>query len=182
MLKQITIRNFVLVADVVFTPDTGLNVLSGETGAGKSIVVDAVDFLLGGRADRDVIRTGTDKAVVEGIFDVRGLTTVHDVLSENELEPDENGELLLSREISQSGRGVCRIMGVAVPLTMLKRMVRYLRDIHGQHDHQALLAENTDLTFLDAFGPDEHAKQLAALSQAYTSYKEADAAFHTMHA
>lgn len=182
MLKQISIRNFVLVADVVFTPDTGLNVLSGETGAGKSIVVDAVNFLLGGRADRDVIRTGTDKAVVEGIFDVRGLTTVHDVLSENELEPDENGELLLSREISQSGRSVCRIMGVAVPLTMLKRIARYLMDIHGQHDHQALLDENTHLTFLDAFGLDEHAKQLAALSQAYTSYKEADAAFHTMHA
>lgn len=182
MLKQISIRNFVLVTEVVLAPDTGLNVLSGETGAGKSIVVDAVGFLMGGRADRDVIRTGTDKATVEGVFDVRGLQAVHDALFVNELEPDENGELLLTREIAQNGRSICRIMGVAVPLTMLKRVARHLMDIHGQHDHQALMDEGTHLTYLDAFGSDEHTQQLVVLSETYARLKEADAAFRTMHA
>ena len=82
MLKQILIRNFVLVDEVVLVLDPGLNVLTGETGAGKSIVVDAVGFLLGGRADRDLIRTGCDKAYVEGIFDVRALPQVEELLAQ----------------------------------------------------------------------------------------------------
>ncbi len=182
MLKQIIIRNFVLVTEVILAPDTGLNVLSGETGAGKSIVVDAVGFLLGGRADRDVIRTGTDKASVEGVFDVRASEAVLDILRENALEPDENGELLLTREIAQNGRSVCRIMGSAVPLNMLKRVAQHLMDIHGQHDHQKLLDESTHLSFLDAFGPDDHAARLVRLGEVYVQLKDTDAAFRSMHA
>ncbi len=182
MLKQILIRNFVLVDEVVLVLDPGLNVLTGETGAGKSIVVDAVGFLLGGRADRDLIRTGCDKAYVEGIFDVRTLPRVGELLARYELEPDEIGELMLSRELSASGRSTCRIMGVAVPLGALKQVAEHLMDIHGQHDHQRLLNESTHLEYLDTFGSAQHAQALLRLKDAYTQYAEADRAFQALHA
>ena len=182
MLKQILIRNFVLVDEVVLVLDPGLNVLTGETGAGKSIVVDAVGFLLGGRADRDLIRTGYDKALCGGYFYVRTLPQVEELLAQYELEPDEMGELMLSRELSASGRSTCRIMGVAVPLGALKQVAEHLMDIHGQHDHQRLLNESTHLEYLDTFGSAQHAQALLKLKDTYTQYAEADRAFQTLHA
>ena len=155
MLKQLIIRSVALVDELELAFQDGLNVMTGETGAGKSIIVDAVGFLLGGRADRDMIRAGSAKAYVEGIFDVQENQSALVFLADAQMEA-EDGLVTLSRELSQSGRSVCRINGIAVNVSMLKDISSRLLDIHGQHEHQSLLDERNHLRFLDDFGDDEH--------------------------
>ena len=129
--------------------------MTGETGAGKSIVVDSINLVLGERADRNLIRTGCDKATVEAIFDISDNQRIKELLAAESLEAN-GGLMSIYREISGSDRNICRVCGVIVPLSFLRQITEILVDIHGQHEHQSLLDERQHLNYLDAFGDDGH--------------------------
>ena len=163
MLELLHIENIAVIeeADICFRP--GFNALTGETGAGKSIVIDAMGAVLGGRTSRDLIRTGAGKAFVSAVFsavpdDLPGLR-------EAGMTTDENGELLLQREIGGDGKNICRVNGRPVTVAQLRRIGEELLNIHGQHDGQQLLDEERHGAYLDRFGRTEAA--LAAYQQAY---------------
>ena len=151
MLNLLHIENIAVIeqADIHF--DRGFNVLTGETGAGKSIVIDAISAILGERAYRDVIRTGTDRAFVSAVFsEIPRLSWFAD----NGVDYDEN-ELLLQREIYTDGKNVCRVNGRPVTVALLKKLGSQLVQIHGQHDSQQLFDEANHLLYLDLFAKDE---------------------------
>ena len=151
MIQSLTIRNFILIEDLTICFHPGMQVLSGETGAGKSIVVDAVNLILGGRADRTLIRTGCEKASIEAVFDIPKSSKVQQILRREEIDPEEES-LTLYREISTSGKNVCRICGVLTPVSILRELGAELMDIHGQHEHQFLMNPEMHLDFLDRMG------------------------------
>lgn len=152
MLSVLHIENIAVIqsADILFGP--GFNALTGETGAGKSIVVDAMSAVTGERTSRELIRTGAKSALVTGTF-----TGINDLswLEENGLSPAEDGELLLQREILPDGKNLCRVNGRPVTVAQLKALGRQLLNIHGQHDGQQLLDESCHLEYLDRFGGTE---------------------------
>ncbi len=154
MLSLLHIENIAVIrsADILFGP--GFNALTGETGAGKSIVVDAMSAVTGERTSRELIRTGAKSALVTGTF-TGGKALPW--LEENGLSPDENGELLLQREILPDGKNLCRVNGRPVTVAQLKALGRQLLNIHGQHDGQQLLDEGCHLEYLDRFGGTEQA-------------------------
>ena len=155
MLVELTIRNIALIESLRIEFAQGFNVLTGETGAGKSIVVDSISLALGGRADRDMIRTGAEKGMVQALFDVSGNPRAQAVLQGLDIEA-EDGLIAIRRELSRSGRNICRVCDVVVPLNTLKQLTATLMDIHGQHEHQALMNPARHLDFLDAFGGEDH--------------------------
>ena len=162
MLSLLHIENIAVIdrADISF--DQGFNVLTGETGAGKSIVIDAISAILGERAYRDMIRTGTNKASVRAIFtDVPQLSW----FTENDVEYDP--ETVIQREIHLDGKNVCRVNGALVSVSILRKLGMQLINIHGQHDSATLFDEDNHLSFLDAFGDNEQ------LRGAYTEKYEA---------
>ena len=176
MLLQLFIKNIALIDQIELSFGKGLHVMTGETGAGKSIVVDAMSLILGGRADRDLIRTGCDKAYAEGLFDISDCPAAARWLQAHEIDADE-GTVTLSREINQSGRSICRIQGVGMPLTMLRELAGTLMDLHGQHEHQSLLEDKNHLSCLDAMGDEAHAALMRATGQAYQEYHDAALAY-----
>ncbi len=169
MLTQLLVRNIALIDEITLTLGEGLHALTGETGAGKSLVVDAVTLLLGGKAERELIRQGADKAYVEGVFAVREDGALPELLASQELEI-EDGFLTLSREISTSGRSVCRVSGCVTQLAFYKQVAELLMDLHGQHEHQYLMDERRHMGFLDAFGDDAHQALLARVRACYAEY------------
>lgn len=162
MLSLLHIENIALIeeADIVF--HGGLNVLTGETGAGKSIVIDAIGAIIGERTSRDLIRTGAGSALVSAVFtDLPPLPW----FEENGICPDENGELLLTRELQSDGKNICRAGGKPCTVAQLKALGARLVNIHGQHDGQQLLDEGSHLAYLDRFG--DHRKAYEAFDAAY---------------
>ena len=161
MLSLLQIENIALIdrADLSFGP--GFNVLTGETGAGKSIIIDAISAVMGERTSRDLIRTGESAAQVTALF--RDLPELP-WFQENGVGPDENGELLISRKIQADGRNICRVAGVPCTVVQLRALGSQLIDIHGQHDGQQLLDEEQHIIYLDNFGrvEDKKASYLAA--------------------
>lgn len=155
MLLELSIKNIALIQSLVLAFDQGFNVLTGETGAGKSIVVDSLNMALGGRAERDLIRTGCDKGSVQALFDISKNPRAIEVAHELGAEADKN-LVAVSRELSRAGRNICRISGMVVPLATLRRLTSTLVDIHGQHEHQALIDPARHIVFLDAFGGEAH--------------------------
>lgn len=175
MLLELTIRNIALIESLCIEFAQGFNVLTGETGSGKSIVVDCVNLVLGGRADRDFIRTGADKGSVQALFDISNNARANAFAEELGIDCSE-GMIAVSREISRSGRNICRISGVIVPLSTLKQLTGMLLDIHGQHVHQSLLSPMMHIEFLDAFGNEGHQslrKKVASLHAERTSIASA---------
>ncbi|MGI6685084.1 MAG: DNA repair protein RecN [Bacillota bacterium] len=154
MLRELYVENFGLIekSNINFSP--GLNVLTGETGAGKSLIIDAVGLLIGGRGSQDFIRTGAEKLVLQGTFEGNFSPDLKDILFEAGFTW-ENDALILSREISRTGKNTCRVNFRIVPLSMLKEIGRRLINIHGQHEHVNLLEEETQLLLLDSFGGSE---------------------------
>lgn len=154
MLKRLQIHNVALIdkSDIEF--DAGFSALTGETGAGKSILIESVSFVLGDRASRESIRTGTAKASVEAEFTLAADSPATAYLREREL--DDGDSLILYRELSQSGRNVCRINGTLVTASELKDLGALLVDLHGQHAHQSLLDETTHLSLIDAYSDNEN--------------------------
>ena len=170
MLVSLTIRNIALMDEMQVEFSSGLHVLTGETGAGKSILVDAVALLLGGRAQKELIRKGTEKARVEGLFDVSDCPAVQALLKEQEL--DEGSELILSREITLQGRSSCRANGALLPLSQYQQITSLLMDIHGQHEHQSLMDGKKHLGFLDASGDEAHQQLLAQAAAEYAAWRD----------
>lgn len=148
MLLELRIKNFALIDNVEMSFSKGFNVLTGETGTGKSILIDSINFILGDKQSKDIIRIGQDFAYVEGIFDNPSKTLLR-LLSENGVDKDEL--IIISREISVSGRSISRINGKTVTNGFLKQVGRLLIDIHGQHEHQSLLNDDNHMDILDLF-------------------------------
>ena len=164
MLSLLHIENIAVIeaADIAF--DRGFNVLTGETGAGKSIVIDAINAILGERTYRDVIRTGANKATVRAVF-----TGVPELAWFSEFEVPYGDELLVQRQIFLDGKNVCRVNGLPVTVATLKKLGLQLVQIHGQHDSQQLLDDATHIRYLDAFARADGA--LAAYRAAYADYQ-----------
>ncbi len=149
MLSLLHIENIAVISEAEILFDRGFNVLTGETGAGKSIVIDAIGAVMGERTSRDLIRTGAKSARVSAVF--RDLPRLK-WFEEQGIEPDENGELLLERSIQADGKNVCRANGRPLLVTQLRELGCQLLNIHGQHDGQQLLDEECHLDYLDSFG------------------------------
>jgi DNA repair protein RecN (Recombination protein N) len=154
VLTELTIRDFAIIDELQLRFEKGFNVLTGETGAGKSIIIDAVSLILGGRGDVDYIRAGADLATVEGTFslDDESQTLIHPLLEQDGLEGDDPAILMLAREIRRGGRNVCRVNGRAVSLKVLREIGEHLVDIHGQTEHLSLMRVREHIDLLDRFG------------------------------
>lgn len=162
MLSLLHIENIALIDQADISFGSGFNVLTGETGAGKSIIIDAISAVLGERTSRDLIRTGEKSALVTALF--RDLPSLP-WFQETGIGPDENGELLISRRIQGDGKNICRVGGVPCTVLQLRTLGSQLIDIHGQHDGQQLLDESCHLAYLDSFGELEPA--LSAYREEY---------------
>jgi DNA repair protein RecN (Recombination protein N) len=153
MLTTLRIKNLALVTDLTLELQPGLNVITGETGAGKSIFIGALSLVLGERADRTLIRSGADSCSVEAVFDVAKLKApLKTFLDENGLEPCEDGQLVLKRAFTSAGANRQFVNGSPTTLQILGTIGEWLVDIHGPHDHQSLLHAGKQLAILDAFG------------------------------
>jgi DNA repair protein RecN (Recombination protein N) len=154
LLTYLTVRNFAIIDQLELRPSKGFNALTGETGAGKSIIIDAVSTLLGGRADTDQIRAGTGQALIEGVFSPPAELyegAILPILQENGLPADDHGELILAREINRRGRNICRVNGRLVTLALLRQIGEALVDIHNQGEHLSLLRVRQHVDFLDRY-------------------------------
>jgi len=151
MLTELRIKNFAIIESLTLPLSPGFNVLSGETGAGKSIIVGALGFLLGERGNADLIRTGSDKATVEGVFDVSDSEAIEAIADERGVDLEDD-VLVLKREISSAGRGRAWVNGSPVTATVLGEIGRMLVNLHGQHEAQALLDSESQRRILDEFG------------------------------
>ena len=171
MLTELLVRNIALIDEVHIHFGEGLHALTGETGAGKSIVIDAITLLLGGRASRELIRHETDRAYVEGVFTLADAPNARAFLDANGLEASD--EVTLAREITVSGRSTCRVDGVMIPLAQFRQLSACLMDIHGQHEHQSLMDERQHLRWLDAFGSPAHLELLERVRAAYERWHDA---------
>jgi len=154
MLIELDIHDFAIIDELHLTLAPGFTALTGETGAGKSIIIDAVELVLGGRADREVIRAGAEQAQVEATFRVGTAqqATLQLVLAQEGLEGDAPDILLLSREVRAEGRNICRVNGRSVTLAMLRQVAEGLVDIHGQSEHLSLYRVREHLDLLDRYG------------------------------
>jgi DNA repair protein RecN (Recombination protein N) len=165
MLTELRIKNFAIIESLTLPLSPGFNVLSGETGAGKSIIVGALGFLLGERGNADLIRTGSDKATVEGVFDVADSKAIEAIADERGVDIEDE-VLVLKREISSTGRGRAWANGSPVTATVLGEIGRMLVNLHGQHEAQALLDGESQRGILDEFGG--AASQALVVRDAYT--------------
>ncbi|KRL61503.1 DNA repair protein RecN [Latilactobacillus fuchuensis] len=171
MLQELVIHDFAIIDHLAISFDQGMTVLSGETGAGKSIIIDAVGLLAGGRGSQDFIRTGAKKATLEGLFTMTKNGTTADVLTEFGIEHDDQ-TVLLQRDIAVNGHNVCRINGRLVNTTTLKRVGETLVDIHGQNEHQELMHPDRHLGLLDEFAHQSIAQTKQAYQVAYQAYRQ----------
>ena len=156
MLIRLEIRDFAVISNIVFEPGKGLNVISGETGAGKSLIVDAISLILGAKASRTLIRTGSSSCFAEAVFDCSDLKDKEfaGFLEDNGIE-DNDGMLIISRTVYDSGKSVARVNGTGVTNSILRDISSRLVDIHGQHDTQAIFDESTHVKLLDRFAGDK---------------------------
>ena len=168
MLQHLHIENMAVIEEADIHFDSGLNVLTGETGAGKSIIIDAINMVLGERSSRDLVRTGSDRAQVTALFDALS-PAVRDAVAAMGYETEE-GQLLIRRRISADGKSQCYVGGVPVTVALLRQIGRRLVNIHGQHDNQTLLSEDRQRDYLDILGGLEDQK--AVYLAAYRRYGE----------
>lgn len=167
MISHIGIWNFALIDHVSVDFNRGLNIITGETGAGKSIIIEAISLALGSRADTTYIRTGKEKATVQIIFDEINSYAV-DFLEENGIVLDE--DLIITREITSAGKSICRINGQIVSVSVLNKLCKYLADIHGQYDHQSLLNPDNHIDFIDLYGSEKIYPFKDSVSSIYKDY------------
>lgn len=168
MLQELSVKNFAIISSLQLEFQMGMTVLTGETGAGKSIIIDAMGLLTGGRGSSDYIRQGANKCTLEGLFSMPKSQELKKLLEELGIETEEDS-LVIQRDISASGKNVCRVNGRIVNITNLKRIGEYLVDIHGQNEHQELMQSERHIDMLDEFG----GKKLLAVKEKYTrAYQE----------
>ena len=173
MLVRLEIRDFAVISNVVFEPGKGLNVISGETGAGKSLIVDAISLILGAKASRNLIRTGSPSCFAEAVFDCSGIDDgdFKKILEDNGIE-DDDGMLIISRTVYDSGKSVARVNGTGVTNSVLREISSMLVDIHGQHDTQAIFDEGTHVKLLDRFAGDKCIKLHRDYLKSLQEFKE----------
>ncbi|OJF03335.1 DNA repair protein RecN [Weissella confusa] len=181
MLQELSIQNFAIIPKLNISFQPGMTVLTGETGAGKSIIIDAVGLLTGGRGSQDFIREGTDKAVLQGLIDVEAGQPITQLLDELGI-PLEDNQLLIHRELHKSGRNVIRVNGSLVNATTLKEIGQHLVDIHGQNEHQELMQVECHLSLLDEYGKKTIGPVLEKYRAAYDTYRSLESAFHKRQA
>ncbi len=169
MLTQIHIKNFTIIDEICCDFQSGMTVLTGETGAGKSILIDALNLALGSRADASLIRLGEEKATITVCFNIRELPTAKKWLAERELEHED--ECILRRVIYQAGRSSAYINGIATPIAQIKELAQLLINIHGQHEHHALLKQDFQRYLLDTFGKNQSV--LKELKEIYKNWQQA---------
>ncbi|NLJ35237.1 MAG: DNA repair protein RecN [candidate division WS1 bacterium] len=172
MLTELTVHNFALIDELVLQLKPGYTVLSGETGAGKSIIVDALNAALGERVSADVVRGGSEVSLTEAVFDADDSPAALEVLQDSGLADEDDATIILSREIA-SGRSRYRINRRVGTLGLLSEISRHLADIHGQHQHQSLLHEQNHLHFLDESGSTDHLELLERYRVAYEQFAAA---------
>jgi len=173
MLKSLSIKNVALIENAEIDFQAGLNILSGETGAGKSVILDSLNFAFGAKADKTMIRRGADFSSVKAVFEIDD-ESIFSILKENDIEPENT--LIISRKFSQSGSGEVKINGETIPVSVLKKITSKLIDIHGQSEHFYLLKETNQLNLIDKFNEDkitkikdEIAKNVSKLKEVLTS-------------
>lgn len=167
MLANLKISNIAIIKEAVIDFDNGLNVLTGETGAGKSIIIDAINAILGERTSRELIRTGSSNAEVSAFFENINNDVIN-VLNEFDIENEEDNSLLISRKISLDGKNVCKVNGTSVTVSMLKKIGQALINVHGQMDNHNLLNEELHYTYIDSFA--ENSDILEEYLNAYNDY------------
>lgn len=173
MLLELNISNFALIDSLKLEFYGGLNILTGETGAGKSIIIDALSLILGQRANRENIRFGKDKSIVEALFQIppRNKSKIENLLNKNGIEIENDSTIILTREILSTGKSICRINGRLVTLNLIKKLSEMLIDIHGQHQHQSLLHWETHIDLLDSYGQKKLMQELRNVKLYYQQYK-----------
>ncbi|KAA8433241.1 DNA repair protein RecN [Weissella sagaensis] len=181
MLQELSIQNFAIIPKLNISFEPGMTVLTGETGAGKSIIIDAVGLLTGGRGSQDYIRQGADKSVLQGLIDVEPNEALQSVLESLGI-PLEDNQLLIHRELHRNGRNVIRVNNVLVNATALKSLGRHLVDIHGQNEHQALMQPEQHLGLLDEFAQKKLQPVQAAYQNAFKKYQQLNDAYHKRQA
>jgi len=174
MLAEISIRNLAIIEELRVTFARGFHVLTGETGAGKSIIIDALGLIAGGRGSSGLVRSGCEKAEIEALFDCKPEHPVWALLAELGIRHDASEYLLIRREITSSGKSAARVNGQLVNLSMLKDIGDLLVNIHGQHEHQSLLRVEKHLELLDAYGGEPVAAAKSAYAEAYARYRRAE--------
>ncbi|MBR2448196.1 MAG: DNA repair protein RecN [Clostridia bacterium] len=166
MLKFLHIENIAVIEQTDIEFKSGFNVLTGETGAGKSILIDAINAVLGERTSKDLIRTGCDSALVSAVFGDLNHQTVN-ALNDNDITPDDDGNIVITRKLSLTGKGIIKINNIPVTATVLKEIAKNLINIHGQHDNQFLLDPNMHLSYIDAI-----AENSQLIDEYYAEFKE----------
>lgn len=171
MLQELAIKNFAIIDTLTISFDGGMTVLTGETGAGKSIIIDAVGLLAGGRASSDLIRHGESKTVVQGLFEMPATPFLFDLMTEYGITPDPD-QVVLQRELSNSGKNVTRVNGTLVTVAVLREVAGHLIDIHGQNEHQELMNPQKHLTLLDQYGDSILVALLHQYEKSYADYQK----------
>lgn len=177
MITHISIRDFAIIKELNMDLHPGLNIITGETGAGKSIVIEAISMALGSRADTDYVRTGCEKATVTMMVDTDDVQ-LGSILEEAGVQEEDT--LILQRQISAVGKSVCRVNGSIVPLSVLSRLCRSIADIHGQYDHQSLLNVDNHIDLLDLYGKQEIEPVRQMTSEFYRGYEQTSAALEQL--
>ncbi len=169
MLEQLTIKNVAVIDKLDVSLKDGVTVLTGETGAGKSIIIDSINMILGSRANKELVRRGTDRAEVQAVF---GMTEpVRAVLEENDIDTEDD-EVIITRRVTSEGKSTARINGTVVTLNNLREIADMLINIHGQHDNQALLDPQRHIQFLDAYAHSEQA--ISEYRELYSRYRKTE--------
>lgn len=150
MLEELHVKNFAIIDDLIIKFENGMNIFTGETGAGKSIIVDALELIVGGKSETEMIRSGYEETEIEAVFNISGLQALGKKLKELELYSEDG--LIIRRVISRSGKSRAYINGRSCPVSLLKEIGSMLIDIHGQHQHQSLLRPETHIDYVDKFG------------------------------
>jgi len=171
MLQTISIRNFAIIDRLDLQFEAGLNVLTGETGAGKSIIMDALNLILGGRAGAEMVRGGAGRAVVDAVFDIGDSADLKGFVEEQGFDLEED-LLFLSREVAATGKSSARIGGRPATVAQLKEIGDWLVDLHGQHEHQSLMVVSKHLDILDDWGGKEHLDLRLRVGEAYLAVQQ----------
>ncbi|WP_096153483.1 MULTISPECIES: DNA repair protein RecN [Bacillus] len=172
MIAELSIKNFAIIESLTVSFEKGLTVLTGETGAGKSIIIDAIHLLAGGRGSQEFVRYGEKKAEMEGLFLIESEThPVYKVCEQLGIEIEDD-MVVLRREIHATGKSVCRVNGKLVTIAILREVGQTLVDIHGQHEHQELMNPEQHLQLLDFYGQEKMAKTLTAYQELFEEYQQ----------